>query len=207
MVWVFWFGVAVITALAAQARGRSAVGWFFLGLLFSLFALGAVLVMAPVKAQARSAGSSVRGPRPVAARPEPLPERRHARGSGAFAQEVVGESRYQAALSRIAQAETGYATPSGVAGRRRAELHCENDNPHDPQAVAVRIRADTVGYLPREDARAWRKALDQGGVGDLMSVAVMAKLIGGHAMEDGEVAAIGVALDLDRPYKVLRGTL
>lgn len=206
MVWVFWFGVAVITALAAQARGRSAVSWFFLGLLFSLFALGAVLVMAPV---ASPAPMSVRGATPnrVAGRAENLSHRRHARGSGAFEQDVVGESRYQAVLHRMAQTETGYATPSGVMGRRRAELHCENDNPDDPQAVAVRIRADTVGYLPREDARAWRRALDQDGVDDVMSVAVMARLDGGFVMEDGDIASIGVKLDLDRPYKVLRGTL
>lgn len=42
---LIWFAMAVITALAASARGRSAIGWFVLGLLFSVFALLAVLVM------------------------------------------------------------------------------------------------------------------------------------------------------------------
>lgn len=46
MLWSFvWIGFAVITALAASARGRSGIGWFLLGCLFGVFALIAVLVM------------------------------------------------------------------------------------------------------------------------------------------------------------------
>lgn len=40
-----WLAFAVVTALAANARGRSAVAWFFIGLIFGIFALVAVLVM------------------------------------------------------------------------------------------------------------------------------------------------------------------
>lgn len=45
-----WFllyaaGFAVVTALAAVARGRSGAGWLILGFLFGIFALLAVLVM------------------------------------------------------------------------------------------------------------------------------------------------------------------
>lgn len=36
-----------VTALAANARGRSGGAWFFLGVLFGVFALIAVLVMKP----------------------------------------------------------------------------------------------------------------------------------------------------------------
>ncbi len=42
---LLWFGIAVVTAIAAASRGRGPVAWFFLGLFFSIFALGAVLVM------------------------------------------------------------------------------------------------------------------------------------------------------------------
>lgn len=42
---IIWLAFAIITAFAASARGRSAVGWFFLGLLFSALALILVLVM------------------------------------------------------------------------------------------------------------------------------------------------------------------
>lgn len=42
-----WLAFAAVTALAATSRGRSGLGWFFIGLLFGVFALIAVLVMAP----------------------------------------------------------------------------------------------------------------------------------------------------------------
>lgn len=44
-----WFAVAIVTAIAAGARGRSPIGWFFLGLLCSFMGLIAVLVMHPLK--------------------------------------------------------------------------------------------------------------------------------------------------------------
>jgi len=44
-----WLAFAVITALAAGARGRSAFAWLFLGLIFGVFALLAVLVMGRAK--------------------------------------------------------------------------------------------------------------------------------------------------------------
>lgn len=42
---VLWIGIAIVTAMAASSRGRSAFGWFILGALFSLLALIAVLVL------------------------------------------------------------------------------------------------------------------------------------------------------------------
>ncbi len=42
-----WLGFAVVTAIAANARGHSAGMWFAIGLLGGLFALIAVLVMKP----------------------------------------------------------------------------------------------------------------------------------------------------------------
>lgn len=47
---LFWFGIAVLTGIAASSRGRSGFGWLLLGLLFSLLALIAVLVL-PSKKQ------------------------------------------------------------------------------------------------------------------------------------------------------------
>lgn len=47
MIVYIWIGFAVVTALAAAARDRSAVAWFFIGLLGGIFALVAVLVMRP----------------------------------------------------------------------------------------------------------------------------------------------------------------
>ena len=48
MIFVFiWGAFAVVTAIAASARGHNPVAWFFIGLLFGVFALVAVLVMKP----------------------------------------------------------------------------------------------------------------------------------------------------------------
>jgi len=44
---LIWLAFAVVTALAANARGHSAVLWFFIGVLFGVFALIAVLVIRP----------------------------------------------------------------------------------------------------------------------------------------------------------------
>ena len=42
---LIWIAFAIITALAAQARGRAFLPWLLLGALFGIFALIAVLVM------------------------------------------------------------------------------------------------------------------------------------------------------------------
>lgn len=65
---------------------------------------------------------------------------------------VVGESHYQPALSRIA----GGKQPDGHHMPVTARLVPEDDNPHDPEAVAVFIHGACVGYLSRRDARAFR---------------------------------------------------
>lgn len=40
-----WLAFAILTALAAHTRGRSTLGWLFLGILFGVFALIAVLLL------------------------------------------------------------------------------------------------------------------------------------------------------------------
>lgn len=42
-----WLGFAVVTAIAANARGHNTGLWFVIGLLGGIFALIAVLVMRP----------------------------------------------------------------------------------------------------------------------------------------------------------------
>lgn len=42
-----WLGFAIVTAIAANARGHSAGMWFVIGILGGVFALIAVLVMKP----------------------------------------------------------------------------------------------------------------------------------------------------------------
>lgn len=45
---IVWLGVAALTAYFATTKGRSGVSWFFLGLLFSAFALFALWLLNPV---------------------------------------------------------------------------------------------------------------------------------------------------------------
>src|SRR3546814_1145986 len=47
---LLWIGFAVVTAIAASSRGRSGGVWFFLGRVFGVFGLIAVLVMPRVEA-------------------------------------------------------------------------------------------------------------------------------------------------------------
>ncbi|MFQ5626649.1 MAG: hypothetical protein ACE5FM_08365 [Methyloligellaceae bacterium] len=46
---LIWIVFAVLTAIAAEVKGRNPFGWFFLGVLFGAFALIAVLVMPKVE--------------------------------------------------------------------------------------------------------------------------------------------------------------
>lgn len=45
MVLFFWLAFAVVTAIAANARGRSPAAWFAIGAVTGVFGLIAVLVM------------------------------------------------------------------------------------------------------------------------------------------------------------------
>jgi hypothetical protein len=49
---IFWIALGVVTALAAQARGRSFVAWLLIGSVTGIFGLIAVLVMERVKPEA-----------------------------------------------------------------------------------------------------------------------------------------------------------
>lgn len=73
-----------------------------------------------------------------------------AKGHGEYGQEVVGESNYQLALRAIR------ATKDKPF--HRARLVPEDSNPYDNMAVRVDVAGHTVGYLPKADARRWRKS-------------------------------------------------
>jgi hypothetical protein len=64
---VFWLGIATITGLAASSRGRNGFGWFLAGLLFSVLALLAVLVMGKAEPDP-TAAARPHAPAPMAPR-------------------------------------------------------------------------------------------------------------------------------------------
>jgi hypothetical protein len=47
---IFWFGLAIVTAIAASSKGRFTFGWFLLGLIFPLLALILVAILPSRKA-------------------------------------------------------------------------------------------------------------------------------------------------------------
>lgn len=74
------------------------------------------------------------------------------KGDDSFPLQVVGESNYQNALAEIC----GGWTEDGHDQQVWARLILEDSNPYDPNAVQVQIDQQTVGYLARRDATAFR---------------------------------------------------
>jgi hypothetical protein len=112
-------------------------------------------------------------------------------GPGEFACEVVGESKYQHHLEQIA----GGRTEESAELRKKAILALEDDNPHDKNAVCVRIDGLRVGYLPRAMAKMYRKRLakQDAPIGHYWCDAL---IVGGWDRGDGDKGHFGVRLDL-----------
>lgn len=113
-------------------------------------------------------------------------------GPGYFDIEVAGESHYQRHLSKVC----GPRCKEGERKEVRAQLALENDNQFDNMAVKVMIQGGLVGYLPRETARDFRRALV---AGDLTAHPVFecpAIIRGGWDKGDGDIGHYGVWLDL-----------
>ena len=114
---------------------------------------------------------------------------------GEYDFEVVGESNYQGVLERLAGDHETESTDVEIV----AELELENNNPHDPKAVAVRVRGQTVGYMSREDARSFRRRLGQKGLGS-STTTCGAQIVGGGTRRNGEKLSYGIRLDI-KPFE------
>ena len=113
-------------------------------------------------------------------------------GDDSFSLAVVGESSYQAALERIC----GRRTRDGHDVVTLASLTLEDDNPHDSMAVRVAIQGQTVGYLTRDKARAYRDRL--AARGHLQPAATCrARIRGGWYRGADDVGSYGVQLDVN----------
>ena len=113
------------------------------------------------------------------------------RGSGNFACEVVGESKYQANIEHI----VGGRSEESAEVRKRALLVLEDDNRHDGKAVCVRIDGLRVGYLSREMARGYRSQLRKQGV-PLANYWCEAVIVGGWDRGPDDRGYFGVRLDI-----------
>jgi hypothetical protein len=118
-------------------------------------------------------------------------------GDHEFGFEVVGESKYQDALSNIC----GGHCEEGHEHECLAELVPEPDNPYDPNAVAVLIEGEKVAYLSRFDAKRYLDELARlGHAGDRASCDAM--INGGWDRGGREKGYFGVELDLAWPFRL-----
>ena len=105
---------------------------------------------------------------------------------------VVGESHYQDALRAI----TGSDGRGVVRHECEAALVPEPDNPHDPNAVMVRIDGRLVGYLSRADAVAYAPLV--AGIAARGRTAVAEAMVAGRGEESG-TSNLGVFLRMPAP--------
>lgn len=104
--------------------------------------------------------------------------------------EVVGESRYQDDLWRLA----GGFRVDRIRCAVMAVLVPEPGNPHDSNAVQVLINGCLVGYLSREDAAVYLPGLLRLMALHETPVALTGHIVGGGHREDG-IGMLGVFLD------------
>ena len=159
------FGVMIAIGAALQGQGRVAFG------------MGAAVVLWLL----------------IRKSPGPIPNKslRAITGRGPMALDIVGESRYQAALERIC----GGRTESGANRVVSAILIPDPRTRRTRTAVRVEILGDTVGYLDRRNALLSRGQLDRLGIPGERAICA-AKILGGWDRGGGDTGQFGVRLDL-----------
>lgn len=117
-------------------------------------------------------------------------EEREDEREGGFFQEVAGESHYQPALRVAAARATGERRVVPVV------LEPDDANDFDANAVAVKVFGRLVGYLPRPDAKRYRKRFGQS------SFECRGSLVGGEAGK-----YLGIWLDLELSVRRSRSSV
>lgn len=114
---------------------------------------------------------------------------------------VVGESNYQNVLLAASQGRTYYGP---VVSDHVAVMIPEPTNQHDQNAVRIVLAAaGLVGYLSRDDAVAYRPAIDAAAATGHL-VAATAQITGGWDRGDGDIGSFGALLHMGPPDVVLR---
>lgn len=121
-----------------------------------------------------------------------------------FALEVAGESHYQDTLWQAVKdgSPTRRSADDRVHLEVIAALMREPTNPHDADAIAVRVNGERVGYLPRYIAPDYVDVLDQFAAGGQIG-ACRGVVVGGQRLPTGDTASLGIWLDLASPEHVL----
>ncbi len=203
---VVWFVLALIIGGAASDRGRSGVNWFFIAILTTPVLALLLLIASGDKRQRAAAPAWLARPPSEndgnlqSWRQFELAPAQTNRGraiivsDGAFRFPIVGESHYQREIESV----TGKRTEEGLHGFRiGAVLVPEPTNPYDPNAVAVHIEGLVVGYLARDVAPTFKKALTDG---CFDSAETQAAIRGGWNRGGGDKGDFGVWLDARLPF-------
>ena len=104
--------------------------------------------------------------------------------------DVVGESAHQDELLALTG---GRRTWSGAHRQVLASLEPVDDNPFDPEAVAVLIEDRLVGYLPRWAAPIYRSTVEET-IGRSGAATCRAEIRGGWERSGGDIGRFGVVI-------------
>jgi hypothetical protein len=111
-------------------------------------------------------------------------------GNGTFLLQVVGESHYRANLVKVCDPDE-----DGTDCELGADLVLDDANPYDRNAVQVQIQGLQVGFLDRENARAFRQRVRAEGRSGLR-FPCKARVKGGWDRGGGDQGNFGVTLDV-----------
>jgi hypothetical protein len=120
-------------------------------------------------------------------------------GDELYCVSVVGESKYRSAIERAVGRR-----PEGHRTILDAALVWEPQNRYDPNAIAVQLGHATCGYFPREEARAYRPAMERLAAQGLTAYA-RADVHGGWRLPDNSWADFGIEIRLESPEALLKG--
>jgi HIRAN domain-containing protein len=127
---------------------------------------------------------------------DPVPGLPRLEGDGSFSLAIVGESRYRGNLEQVC----GRRTRKGHNVETLAVLVLEEDNRHDPMAVRIDIKGQTVGHLSRDKARRYRELLSAAGLAHPEAVC-RARIRGGWYRGPDGAGDFGVQLDVNLARK------
>jgi hypothetical protein len=117
-----------------------------------------------------------------------------ARGNDLYEIDVVGESHYQNALSKICGGKKYYSAEV----YKEAILVYENNNKYDKNAIIVFIDGQKVGYLNKDNAKQTRAIFNELKIYNPI-LACKAKITGGWDRGGGDTGYFGLKLDIANP--------